>query len=293
MKLTELVLIVLKMSISLSVLELGLRATLADATSQFRRPVDLALAFLSMNVVMPLFAMALAVTFNLYPAVKIALVALSVSPVPPLLPQKALKKGGREDYTIGLLVAMALLAIVVIPITMEIFQRLLGVSLDMSPRSVAVLVVKTIMAPLLLGLVARKVIPTEAERVAKSIGVIASVLLAVGVVPVLFASARNIFSLIGNGTILVLAGFAVVGLISGHSFVGPDSDKKRVLSLATSSRHPGIAAAIAQANFPNQKLVIPAISLYLIVSAIIATLFSARSKPKENLADENENQLAA
>src|SRR6266851_5716958 len=118
MDLQSLILLVLKISIVLSVFALGLKATFADATYLFRHPGKLVRAFLSMNVLMPVLALAMVLTFKLHPAVKVALVALSVSPVPPIFPKKALKTGGRDDYSIGLLVATAVLAIIVIPIAM-------------------------------------------------------------------------------------------------------------------------------------------------------------------------------
>jgi BASS family bile acid:Na+ symporter len=74
LSLTTLILLLLKTSIVLNVLALGLGAHLADALSLIRRPADLVRAFVSMNVAMPLFALALVVMFNLHPAVKIALV---------------------------------------------------------------------------------------------------------------------------------------------------------------------------------------------------------------------------
>src|SRR5215469_17694982 len=129
MDLKLLIVLVLKLSISLIVFGLGLNATLAEALSGLRRPRELSRAFLSMNVLMPALALTMALTFNFHPAVKIVLVALSVAPVPPMLPRTALKEGGRKDYTVGLLVAMALLAIVVIPVTMKIFQPIAGVRL--------------------------------------------------------------------------------------------------------------------------------------------------------------------
>jgi BASS family bile acid:Na+ symporter len=89
MSLTALILLVLKTSIALDTLGLGLGATFDDTTSLFRRPADLLRAFVSMNVVMPLFALALAMTFSLHPAVKIALVALSVSPRASVVPAQS------------------------------------------------------------------------------------------------------------------------------------------------------------------------------------------------------------
>ena len=51
---------------------------------------------------------------------------------------------------------------------------------------------------------------------------------------------------------------------------GAEPEDRPVLALATASRHPGIAIAIAQTNFPQQKLAMTAVILYLLVNAIVA-----------------------
>jgi len=43
-----------------------------------------------------------------------------------------------------------------------------------------------------------------------------------------------------------------------------------VLALTVSSRHPGVAGAIASANFPHQTQVLSAIFLYLLVNAAVS-----------------------
>src|SRR6185503_5937904 len=177
MNITSIILLVLKTSIMLSVFAIGLKATFADVTFLFRNPGHLFRALLSMNVLMPLIALALAATFDLHPAVKIALVAISVSPIPPVLPNKALKAGGKEDYTIGLLVAMAILSIIFIPIAIEIVDRIVAKPLAMRAGSIALLVLTTILVPLGLGLVVRAIAPRIADRFAKPISRIASLML--------------------------------------------------------------------------------------------------------------------
>jgi BASS family bile acid:Na+ symporter len=292
MDLTSLILLVLKISILLNVLALGLEATLADATFLFRRPRRLVRALLSMNVLMPLVALLLAVTFALKPAVKIALVALSVSPVPPLFPKKALKAGAKENYTFGLLFAMAVLAIVVIPITMEIFERVVGTPLQMSVGLVAKLVFTTVLAPLLAGIGLRAWAPLFAEKAAAPVAKFASALLILSVLAVFIGSVRSILSLIGDGTLFSLAGFALAGLVIGHWLGGPELEDRRVLSLATATRHPGMAVAIAQANFPGQKLAVPAIALYLVVAGVLSALASARYARREAAPKETGKRAA-
>src|SRR6185503_10871146 len=116
---------------------------------------------------------ALGAPFDLHPAVKIALVVLSVSPTPTVLPKKALKAGGIEAYTVGLLVAAAALSIIVIPLSMEIFERVTGVSLVMRASAVAILVLTTILSPLLAGIAVRTVAHVSADRIARPVGIFA------------------------------------------------------------------------------------------------------------------------
>lgn len=284
MNMVAIILLALKASIILSVFAIGLKATFADAIFLFRRPGYLIRALLSMNVLMPLVALAIGEAFDLHPAVKIALVAISVSPIPPILPNKAMKAGGKENYTIGLLVAISALSIFVIPIAMEIFERITGVSLAMQPRLIAVVVLTTILLPLLVGIAIGKIVPTLADRAAKPIGILASALLILSALPLLIGSARTVFSLVGDGTILSLAGFALIGLIVGHLLGGPELDNRSVLALATASRHPAVAIAIAHANFPEQKLAGAAVLWYLILSGMVSALYFSwvkrqRSRP--------------
>ena len=278
MNLQSLVPLVLKASIFLTVFALGLQATFADATFLFRRPRLLIRGFLSMSVIMPLLALFLILTFQLNPAVKIALAALSVSPVPPIFPKKALKAGGKESYTIGLLVATVVLAIVAVPIAMETFEKVTGVPLYMSAVSVATIVFTTVLAPLLGGIVLRAVASSFADRVTKPIGAVALVLMILGVLPVLFVSMRTVLSLVGDGTLLSLAAFALLGYFVGYSFGGPNPEDRSVLAMATASRHPALALAIAHANFPEQKLAAPAVLLYLIVSGVVTGVASKLMK---------------
>ncbi len=273
MNMIEVILLVLKASIMLGVFAIGLQATFADATFLFRRPGQLLRAFLSMNVLMPLVALAIAAPFDLHPAVKIALVVISVSPTPPIFPKKAHKAGGKDDYTIGLLVAAAVLSIIVIPMTLEIFEKITGVPLAMQAGSVALLVLTTILVPLLVGMAVRKIGSAIADRAAKPIRVLASVLLMLSALPVLIGMASTVFSFIGDGRVLSLAAFALAGFIIGHLLGGPEPENRPVLALATATRHPAVALAIAHANFPNQKLTAAAVFLYVIISAILSALY--------------------
>src|SRR5262249_4506717 len=115
------VMIALLGGIVLTGVAVGCRAAWSDATWLFRDPGALVPAMLSMFIVAPILASTVAVAFNLHPAVKIALVASSVSPMPPFLPTKAMGAGGERRYVIGLLVAASVLSVLFVPLALDIF----------------------------------------------------------------------------------------------------------------------------------------------------------------------------
>jgi bile acid:Na+ symporter, BASS family len=276
--------LVLKASILLTVFTLGLQTSIEDVLSLLRRPSLLLRSLLAMSVVMPLLAVALDAAFKFHPAVEIALVALALSPVPPVLPKKELKAGGSSSYGFGLLVIAGLFAIVFVPLALEVVERVFSVPLQLSPGQVAQIILLTVLAPLGLGLLVRTIAPPLAERIAKPLSSGATVLLLAGALPILFTKWPAIVSLIGNGTLVAIVVFILVGLTAGHLLGGPDPSDRTVLALSTASRHPGVALAIASANFPQAKLVLPAVLLYLITGAILTIPYLKWRKSKTQVA---------
>jgi BASS family bile acid:Na+ symporter len=258
----------LKLSITLIVFGLGLRATFADATWLFRQPGMLVRSVLGMNVILPLFAVALAVAFDLPPAVKIALILIAVCPVPPILPKKQMKGGGDQPYVYGLVVAAAVLSIVLVPLTVAAIGAWFGRELAVPPRLVLDTVLQTILVPLTVGMLINILMPKVAARLAPIAGTVGSVLL-LAAIPILVIAWPAITSLVGNGSVGAIVAFVIAALVIGHLLGGPDEDNKTTLALAGASRHPGLAIAIANATFPGQKLVPAAVLLYLLVSAVV------------------------
>lgn len=269
----------LQASIFLLVFSLGFEATWQDATSLYRRPGLLARSLLSMNLVMPVFAAVLAGAFHLLPAVKIALVLLAVSPVPPILPKKQLKVGGTSPYVYGLLVAMSLLSIIVAPLAIEVLGKVFGHDVHIGPAAVAEVVVMTILLPLGLGILVHLRAPEFARKVSRPLGRFANLFLMVAALPLLIFAGRTMIGLIGNGTLLAMITFGAVGVAVGHWLGGPDPAERTTLALASACRHPGLAITIAAATFPAQRrLVAAAILLYLVLSTVVLLPYNAWRK---------------
>jgi bile acid:Na+ symporter, BASS family len=270
MSAATLILLAVQLSLVLMVFSIGLGASVGDVTYLFRQPKLLIRSLLSLNVVMPLFAVALAKSFDFTPLVKAALVLLAISPLPPIFPKKSQKAGGRFSYAIGLLVTATVVSIFFIPLAMKLLGRAFDLSLEMSPAGVVTLVLWTLLLPLAAGVAVHRLSPAFAERAGPTIGKVGGILLLLGLVPILVKVWPAMMTLIGNGTLFAMVVFALVGLAAGHLLGGPDPEDRVVLALSTATRHPGIAIAIAQVNFPGEKLAAGAVLLYLLVSAVVA-----------------------
>ena len=266
----SLILLALKASIVLSVFAIGLVSQVNDTLFLLRRPRLLLRSVVAINVVMPIVAAAMAWIFDLPEAVEMSLVALAVSPVPPLLPKKQVKAHGEPSYAIGLLVGAALVAILLVPVAVELVGLVFQLPVQMSPWPVAKLVFATALAPLLAGVIVRRLMPALAAQFARPVGHIANIVLVLCFLAVLVTALPAIADLFGSGAFWAVAGFIAIGLAVGHGIGGPDPQNRTVLALATATRHPGVAMAITSANFPGYREVLPAFLLYLLVGAVLA-----------------------
>jgi BASS family bile acid:Na+ symporter len=257
-------------SIMLIVLAIGLQTTWTDAVFLFRQPALLIKSLVARNVVMPMVAILLVKAFPVHPAVKIAIVLLSVTPVPPVLPNALIKAGARASYASGLLVSHSVLAIVLVPLTMELINLIFGTHVHFSALAVAKTMLFAILLPLAAGMVVGHFLRPFATRLAHVTSAVGSILLLVVILPVLVLAWQALQVLTGNGALVALALFVIAGLAAGHALGGPNEGDRTALALATASRHPGLAIAIAGANFPKQgKLVAGTVIIYLLLRLLL------------------------
>ncbi len=268
MTVQQLIRVAFLVSIMLIVLSFALRATWRDATSLFRNPSLLLRSLLAMNVLMPIFAATLAGLFTFRPGIEVALLALSVSPVPPFLPRKQLTLVSEREYVHGLLGATSLLSILLAPLTVVLIGLAFSRHVDIDPAKIARVVALTVLMPFALGLIINHLRPAFAVRASPLADKAGALLLVVALVPVLIKMWPAMIALIGDGTLLAILAFVAVGLAVGHLLGGPGSGDRAVLALATAMRHPGVALVIASGTAAGDKVVAPALLLYLLVGAI-------------------------
>ncbi|HTS60571.1 MAG TPA: hypothetical protein VMH28_01030 [Candidatus Acidoferrales bacterium] len=261
--------LVLRISIVAQVFAIGAASTWQDSTYLFRNPRLLLRSILARNVVAPLAAILLIKAFSLPPPVALTLAVLSFTPVPPLLLRLHLTSGASTRYPLGLLVSQALLAIVLVPATVQFMAWAFGRRATYGFGQAALLVVQSILAPLVAGMIAARYLPAL-TKIVRLLLMAGAIILIAGVIPILVISWSTIATLAGTQTLVAFAVFMAIGTTAGHLLGGPAEPDRTTLALATSSRHSALAIAVAIANFPDQRRsVAAAIVIYLILRALL------------------------
>lgn len=274
MDLKQLVILAFQVSILCTVLGFGLRATPGDLLYLVRRPGLLLRSMIAVFVIVPIVAVGLGRMFDFRRTLEIALVALALSPVPPLLPGKETKAGGNSSYAVALMATLGLLSILVVPLVVDLVGRFFGLSFAVAPRAVARIVLMSVLLPLVAGLALRALVPVIADRIVKPVDLAAKVLLPFAVLALLTGSWQAIWAAVGDGTLVAIVVFVVIGLLVGHVLGGPDPQHSLVLALSSATRHPAIALSIASANFPDEPFA-GTILLYVIVCALVGLPYLA------------------
>lgn len=269
MSIQSLILLGVTLSIFLTVLTIGVRASPADLRCAFSRPSLLARSLLAMNVLEPLIAIVVCKLFSLHPAVIVGLVTLSVAPVGAMFSKSMLPLVAPDNpaYARGLFFASTVLSVILTPIAVEVIQRLFGEGeiVHVSPLAVAKVVVGSVLLPLGIGVAIGRRWPVIRQWV-PAVEKVSGLVLLVCVVPILVAAWPLMASIVREGTLSAIVIITLAGLAAGHLLGGPGEDDRTVLAFATASRHPGVAVAIA--SLTDQPLAPVGVLLAVLVSEL-------------------------
>jgi len=257
-------------SLLLLVMSFGMKTKLSDALAFLEAPGLSARAMLAMFLVVPSVAAGLSLLLPLVPATMFALLAIAVSPMPPVFPGKGAKVGGKSRYVMSLFVLATAFTFAAAPLILHLDSRLLGVGLAFEPRRVALTLAITAAGPLAAGLILGAVAPRLSARISHPFATGGKVMLGLTVLLALVLTAPNMWQAIGNFTLVACAILAVSGLVAGHLLGGPEHGNRAALATAASLRHPGVALAMAaSAGASDPQQVTATVLLYLIVASLV------------------------
>ncbi len=263
-------LVAIQISIVLVVISIGMQAAWTEATFLFRNPPLLFRSIVARNVIVPAAAILMLKLFPFVPPVALTVAVLAATPVPPFLPGSLLKSGSRSCYVMGLLVSQSVLSIILVPLTISIMAGISGKEAQFSAMQAAKIVFRTILVPFAAGMLIGALLHEKRHRAARIVGKTGNILLIIATVPALFMAWNLMTALIGQGVLIALVLLVIIGLGAGHVLGGPDRHDRTALALATASAHPGVAIAIASANFPEyREAVTGSVVLYLLIRSLL------------------------
>ncbi len=270
---TTLIKLVLLLGVVLLVFGIGARAQLEEPLLLLRRPQLTLRSLLAMYVLFPALVLLLVSLLPLRQGVGAVLVGFAVSPVLPPWAKKGTALGARADYVIGLELLSTAVSLLVVPLMIEIVERLFGVTTSLDPRAMVMVLLATVVLPLGLGIGLARLFPRSSPRLGAVADRVGSLVVLLGAVVLLGIHGSKMLALIGEGTVLLILVVIVFGLLFGELLGGPDRSIRGALASATVSRHPAIALLLASGAFPQQQAtVIGTVLIYLLASLVLPIL---------------------
>jgi BASS family bile acid:Na+ symporter len=263
------------LSLSVAALKVseGASSTLDDLLYVVRRPALLARAFIAVDVIPSVFAIALAAWLPLEPAVKAGIVLMGLTPVPPLVPGKEVGAIGRKEYAHGIHVALSLLALPLVPVVFSIAIAVFDRS-DAIPLGVLTAkILGGILTPLAIGAIVGRLAPALSQRLVPWINRLGFLSMAIAFAAILLSRWPAIALLIGNGTLLAMIAMVGITLAGGHLLGGPEPRDRATLAFASAARHPGMAILIAAGSSFANASIDAAVLLYTAVGISVSGLY--------------------
>jgi len=238
-----------------------------------RRPWLMLRSLAAVLVLVPLAALAIILSLKPSPAVGVGLAILASSPAAPFQLMNIVKRGGNRPYLSAMHLSLALLALVTVPATLDLFATALGFRAEISLVALSRMVGLLILLPVGAGILIRTYRPAIAGRIAPGASRVAELVLYVLLIPVLVMNSGAVLE-IPPWSYFVMAMFIGVNLAIGH-LLGPNDPGERIsLAMECGARNIGLALTTGALNFSQEEALavfIPYIFLFVIISTAYLT----------------------
>jgi len=264
--------VVAPVSVALIMFAQGLSISPRLVGAYFRERLGLMLrSLLAALVLVPIAALALILILKPAPAVGIGLAILVACPAAPLMLSAAPQRGGASaPFMASLHLSLAALAFVTVPAILSSLSVPLRFHADVDLGVMAGILAKTILVPVLLGLLVRSFFQETADQIGPVLGRVGSIGLLVVVVLALVAFHRALLNM-DPWSYLVIAAVSATALAIGH-LLGPfNPQEKTALAVECAVRHPMLAITIGAMNFTAEKtlpVLVPCVITFIAVAML-------------------------
>ena len=260
-----------------SMLSIGLAVQTAQLVAPLRSPTWILRALLANFVLAPVVALSIGAVLTIDPGYELGLLLLGFAAGAPLLPKLA--EAGRADVAsaTALMVLLMAASVVVMPLALPLFVK----GAQVNAWQIAAPLVVLMLAPLALGMAARRLVPRIGARLlpvltkTSNIGFVAVVLLICG------TNLTALAAVLGSGSIGAAMLFVVLLFAGAWALGEPHPAGRRLLGYATAGRNVGAALVTAGASAAEPKATVMLIVTGVVglVSLLAVTTWVRRRDP--------------
>lgn len=274
----EYLMIFVSVTIFTLMLTIGINHSWSELTSLWKERLALLRALIAAIVLVPVVAFVLLKIFNLAPVVATAIALLAAAPGAPLTTKRAKMAGADENHIASLQLMLALVAIVVTPVIIYIFDRAFPLSISRaSPFEVASQVARVTFLPVVVGLLLRGFLPNLVSAIKKPLGILADILflllvIALIVLLVVTPALRDQL-LIGWPAVAAIVILAAAAVAVGHLLGGPQKERRAGVAIACLARNIGLVIFVAGLSNGVQAI-LPTVLVYMFLGFGIQILYA-------------------
>ncbi len=261
-----------QLTLFLLMLSIGLSQGFTNLALLWRRPGLLTRCLIASYVLVPISAMIIDRVLPMDFAVKAGLAMMAICPGAPMIYRKLLKGRALPNLAGSFQVTTALLAVIAVPIWLNIFSTIYPNEATIDPSVILRQVASAQLIPIGIGLVIREMLPELADDWDQPVFQLGSFLLLGLVFVILIAALPKVLT---AGVVPVIGAvlFATACLLIGHFLGGPAPESRLTIAVANSTRNAGLALAIATENFQDSGI-LGAIVTYALLSSVSSSIYS-------------------
>jgi BASS family bile acid:Na+ symporter len=260
-------------AVALVMLAQALKVSAGDVAAYFKdHPWLIARSLLATLVLAPAAVLGVLLVMKPAPGVAVGLAILASCPPAPMMLKATPNLGeGRAAFIACLHVTLAALAFFTVPFVLEALSQPLGFEAEVDLAKMAVILGRTILGPVALGLCVRAASVKFADAAWPKLDKVGGIGVALVLVCLLIAAVPWLAAM-DAWSYLVIVVVAALGLAIGHFAGTRDPRERTALAIESGVRHPGLAITIGAENFSPQRA-LPVLVPCVLVCAVVATAY--------------------
>ena len=261
-----------QLTLFILMLSIGLSQGFTNLALLWRRPGLLARCLIASYILVPVTAMIIDRVLPMSFPVKAGLAIMAICPGAPMIYRKLLKGRALPNLAGSFQVTTALLAVVGVPLWLNIFSMIYPNEVTIDPSAIFRQVAIAQLIPIAIGLGIRAGFPDLADDLDLPVFKLGTFLLLGLLFVILIVLLPKVLS---TGVVGVIGAvlFATACLIIGHFLGGPAPESRLTIAVANSTRNAGLALAIATENFQDPGI-LSAIATYALFSSVSGSIYS-------------------